>query len=88
MALDGFTDADLVKELARRKAEQIKLERQERNHRSVFLYNNLMELESLANYSGHDNEKLGSFLRDVRENGDWDFDYDVELRLVKYPTLD
>lgn len=86
MSLDGFTDADLIKELARRKAEQIKAERWERDHRSVFLYNNLAELESLAIYEG--NERLEKFLREVRENGDWDFDYNVELRLVKYPPLD
>jgi hypothetical protein len=88
ISLDGFTDAELDKELLRRKNTRIALERLERESRSDFLFNSLNELESLVSSYRDKDSRLIKFLAEVREYGYWDNDYDIELRLVEYPSLD
>lgn len=84
----GFTDSELVKELARRKEESIKLERKQRDIRSNFLFECLDELCMLVVQERPEDARLIKFLREVNSDKYWDSDYDVELRLVKYPPLD
>lgn len=88
ISLAGFTDEELTKELARRKAYRRELEVAERESRSHFLFESLNELEALVSPHRDEDDALIAFFEKIREDGYWDDNYNVELMLVKYPPLD
>lgn len=82
---DGFTDKDLKNELIRRAKQAYSEQCAEREARSAFLLACVNEL-LIITFRDKD-EELYNFARDARDIEYWDNDYDVELRLVKYPPL-
>lgn len=83
-----YTDKQLEEELARRKKDRVYKERAEREQRSIFLLGCIDELLALMVHQRPQDSDLHKFLLEAKRDQFWDWDYDVELRLVRYPQLE